>query len=297
MEPSLCVVLHDVAPDTWGACQRVIDAVGEVAPVPLTLLAVPRYHGAARSPAFEATLTQRHECGDELALHGYTHQDDGTPAGPIDRLRRQWYTAGEGEFADLSREAATQRLVAGLRWFQANRWPLYGFVAPAWLLSPGTWEALAVMPLTYTSTLRKIYTLPQRQSITSPSVVYSTRAGWRRLASVCWNSALYQAGQDSQLLVRFELHPHDADHFWVRRSWQRLLSWHLQYRRAMTVAEFVRQWQESACANTLPATYWHPGEETAALPLVPSALAAQNNLSTPAAIKAPMTAPASTSLG
>lgn len=258
MDPSLCVVLHDVAPATWRACERVIDAVGEVGPVPITLLAVPRYHGAADDPGFDAVLTERLDAGDELALHGYTHLDEGQPQGLVDHIRRRWYTAGEGEFASLDRDQAAQRLRAGAGWFRANGWPLYGFVAPAWLMSPGTWEALSLLPLTYTATVRRLYALPQRHALTSQCIAYSTRARWRRASSVVWNQALHRAGQDSQLLVRFELHPHDADHALVRRSWQRLLEWHLQYRRAYTVAEFVRLWQDSVDAPTAPMTY-HPG--------------------------------------
>lgn len=281
MDSSLCVVLHDVSPVTWPACQRVIDAVGEVGPVPLTLLAVPRYHGASPEASFDDQLSRRCECGDELALHGYTHRDDGRPAGVVDALRRRWYTAGEGEFAALPADEALRRLRAGAQWFRERGWPLFGFVAPAWLMSAGTWQALAMLPLTYTATLRRLYALPApaasnasrprpriggwgrtaalpaRQVLTSQSIVYSTRASWRRATSLVWNRALHHAGQDSQLLVRFELHPHDADYPAIRRSWQRLLAWHLQYRRAYTVAEFVRHWQGRLDLPTAPMAY-HP---------------------------------------
>lgn len=289
MDPTLCVVLHDVAPATWPACRRVIDAVGEVAPVPLTLLAVPRYHGAPRSVAFDSLLTERHECGDELALHGYTHRDDSPVRGPIDLLRRRFYTAGEGEFADLSREAALQRLLAGMRWFQTNGWPLNGFVAPAWLLGRGAWQALEMVPLQYTSTLNRICALPQRQALAAPSIVYSTRAGWRRVVSWGWNRMLDRRLQ-RRVLVRFELHPHDADHPYLRRSWQHMLARHLEYRRATTVAEFVRLWQESLSAHTEPMAYHHGSDASANAAL-------QNSASTPTAINPPIAAPATTSLG
>lgn len=288
MDPRLCVVLHDVAPPTWAACRRVIDAVGEVAPVPLTLLAVPRYHGAPRSLAFDMRLTERHECGDELALHGYTHRDDGRPRDPVDWVRRRLYTAGEGEFLALSREAALQRLMAGMRWFQANGWPLHGFVAPAWLLGSEAWRALAQLPLLqYTSTLRGLHALPQRQTLRAPAIVYSTRSAWRRLASVGWNG--WQGTRlQRRVLVRFELHPWDADHGYLRRAWQRLLAEQLQYRRPVTVAEFVREWQESL--GTEPMTYRRR-------PAPEPPRGTQNSASTPNAIKAPIPAPASTSLG
>ncbi|PPE69790.1 polysaccharide deacetylase family protein [Caldimonas thermodepolymerans] len=284
MDPRLCIVLHDVAPTTWAACCRVLDAVGELTPGPLTLLAVPRHHGAPRSLAFDTQLTVRLEAGDELALHGYTHRDDGRPLGPVDWLMRRCYTAGEGEFAALGHEAALQRLVAGARWFQANGWPLHGFVAPAWLLGRGAWSALRAMPLLrYTATLRHLHALPQGPALAAPSVVYSTRAAWRRATSVAWN-AWQGRWMQQALLVRFELHPHDADHAAVRRSWQQLLARELAYRRVVTVAGFVDAWLD----GLRPAAAGVPGG---------GAGAGQNSASTPNAINAPMPAPASTSLG
>ena len=55
------------------------------------------------------------------------------------------------------------------------------------------------------------------------------------------------------MLARFELHPNDADHGHLRRAWQRLLFEQLQERRAVTMAEFVREWQERR--GTEPMTY------------------------------------------
>ena len=81
MTPSVCVVVHDVAPATRAACERVFAAVREVAPLPLTLLAVPRWHCDPPSPEFGPWLLAHYEAGHEIALHGYTHQDDGRPRG------------------------------------------------------------------------------------------------------------------------------------------------------------------------------------------------------------------------
>ena len=91
---ALTVVIHDVAPATRPLCQALLDAIAGVAQLPLTLLIVPRYHGAARDPGFEHWLDRAVERGDELALHGLTHCDDGTPSDFFDWLRRRWYTAG-----------------------------------------------------------------------------------------------------------------------------------------------------------------------------------------------------------
>lgn len=240
---SLCVVLHDVTPTTWASCRKVLDAIHAVAPVPLTLLAVPHYHRAPRDAAFEAALDTQLAAGNELALHGYLHLDDQPMRGPLDQLLRRSYTAGEGEFSRLGREEALRRLQAGIDWFDARGWPLDGFVAPAWLLSRGSWQALRTLPFRYTSTLRYLHALPQGERLTSQSLVYSTRSAWRRHLSIAWNDLLAHT-QQSQPLARLELHPHDADDIRVRRAWQTILARQLLEREAMTTAAFVRAWQE-----------------------------------------------------
>ncbi|WP_119154887.1 DUF2334 domain-containing protein [Caldimonas tepidiphila] len=244
MKPGLSVVLHDVAPATALLCRRLIDAVHEVAPLPMTLLAVPRYHHQDPDAGFDHWLGERLDAGDELALHGYTHWDDGEPDGWIDHLRRRVYTASEGEFSALSCAQATLRLAAGMRWFERNHWPLHGFVAPAWLLSEGSWKALRTMPLRYTCTLRELVPLQRgSEPLVSQSVVYSTRSAWRRALSRLWNPAVV-ATQRHRPLLRFELHPHDVEHATVRRSWQRLLARHLEAREPLTLAQATLAWQQ-----------------------------------------------------
>ncbi len=134
-ERTLCIVLHDVAPGTWGACRRLLAALDRIAPgAPVTHLAVPRYHGQPRDPAFEAWLQARAQCGDEVALHGFTHRDERPANGFIDHVRRRHYTRSEGEFSDLPYDEAHARIDAGMRWLHELGIEAKGFVAPAWLL-------------------------------------------------------------------------------------------------------------------------------------------------------------------
>ena len=115
---TVCIVLHDAASSTRAACLRTLKAVRDVAgDAPVTLLAVPRYHGEEPTREFEAWLGDRLRRGDELALHGHTHQDEGAPTGFLDNLRRSHYTRGEGEFWALSREDALARIDLGVAWF------------------------------------------------------------------------------------------------------------------------------------------------------------------------------------
>ena len=238
----MCVSLHDVAPATWTDCQHVIDAVREVAPVPLTLLVVPAYHGACSAqPDFERAMSAQLEAGHELALHGYFHVDPSVPSDVADWFRRRIYTAGEGEFCALSEAEANERLTLGARWFAANHWPLAGFVAPAWLLGSGAWRALAARAdLQYTSTLTQFVLLPEARAIDAPCLTYSVRSAWRRPTSIVWNTLLATARASAPVL-RLGLHPRDAESKSVRQSWQGLLERALRDRNAVTKAEFVRQ--------------------------------------------------------
>jgi len=181
------------------------------------LLVVPCYHHQPSTPAFERWIETRLRCGDEIALHGLTHLDEGEPATTWhDRMRRRSYTAGEGEFAALDRHAARERLDAGLRWFRAT-WlaGARGFVAPAWLLSAGAWSALCEQPFDYTCTLTQLVSLRSAgttlRALNAWSLVFSTRSAWRRQASLLWNTALAQWHHNAPL-VRFELHPSDVQY-------------------------------------------------------------------------------------
>jgi uncharacterized protein len=250
---TICIVMHDAAPATRSACLRTLAAVRDVAgDVPLTLLAVPRYHGERVTPEFEAWLSERSGRGDELALHGLTHLDSGSAQSWSDSLRRSHYTRGEGEFWALSRGEALQRLDLGIEWFAKNRWPLSGFVAPAWLIGPGAWSAIVERPFDYTATLRQLIHLPGRDAVAGQSVVYSTSRGWRRSMSVAWN-ALVAVSERSNPLLRLELHPRDADFTAVRRSWQRILERALRSRKPATVAEFMRRTRPAGTGHT---TVW-----------------------------------------
>jgi len=236
LQPLLSVVIHDVAPATQGACERLLSAVADVGDLPLTLLAVPRYHCQPRSREFERWLYNRWASGDEIALHGYTHQDDGQPRGMVDRLRRRVYTRGEGEFWDLTPDEAVLRLDAGVQWFRSLGLPLHGFIAPAWLMGEGAWAALRHFNLEYTCTLRSLYLLRERQRLVSQGVVYSTSTAWRRACSVVWNRAVATAQRQCPVL-RLELHPGDAEHPEILRSWQPLLDAELKRRRPTTLAD------------------------------------------------------------
>lgn len=242
--PALCVVMHDVAPATWPQCERLLQALRRVSPHPTTFLVVPEYfRGAAArgDAAFCRMLEERRRGGDELAVHGFKHHDDEPARGWREQLRRRFYTNAEGEFSALDQVQAERRVAAGVDWFRSQGWPLTGFVAPAWLMSPGTVAALEASPFRYTSTLNEIWDLPRRRRLAAPSLVYSARSPWRRRLSHHWLTTLAPRLKAAPV-IRLGLHPIDADHPEVVRDWQRLLEQLLATRAAVTKADYLLRW-------------------------------------------------------
>jgi len=240
----LCVSVHDVAASTWPQCERLLSAIREVADIPVTLLVVPAYHHQpiADRTAYERQLEHRLSLGDELALHGYTHLDEGAPPrGWWEKYKRQVYTTGEGEFSALGFEEAKKRLAWGVECFEQRRWPLHGFVAPAWLLSDGALQAVREFPFSYTTTFNRFHFLPQQRTLFSPSLVYSSRNPWGRALSrqgtTAWALLLQMAP-----LVRLGLHPRDAHYPRTVLHFQKTIEKLLATREAVTKASFAQQW-------------------------------------------------------
>ena len=223
--PSLLLVLHDVAPHTWADYQPFVEAVDAMGAVPITWLVVPDFHKhneLAAYPEFRRLLDRRVERGDELALHGYFHCDEGpSPETPRDWFMRRIYTH-EGEFYRLSRDAALARLHAGIEIFRRYDWPLEGFVAPAWLMSEGTRQALRQLPLSYTSDPHHLYHLPNFTAVDAPGLVWSARSAWRRGLSKLVSDQREQRWQHAPV-IRLGLHPVDMRHEFSRTYWLQTL--------------------------------------------------------------------------
>lgn len=227
-----------------------IDALGHI---PVTLLVVPDYHRCGRidqDVQFINAIEQRLARGDEIVLHGYYHSDDQTtPTGPTEWLRRRIYTAREGEFAALATTEAFGRIERGLSLMHGLGWPVHGFVAPAWLLSDGARTALSRLPLAYTTTLREIHALPNWRPYNSPSLVYSVRSPLRRRLSRYWNNTLFARRQACPAPLRMGLHAADAYHPNVVGHWRTLIQQALLERHPMTKYGWL---QASVCDAPVP---------------------------------------------
>lgn len=222
----LCVSLHDVAPATLPACRDALDFLDALDIGPVSLLVVPDYHGlgrADRDECFCDFVRARARRGDEIVLHGYFHRGpDVERHGLRDWFERRVHTDQDGEFARLTGTVARVRLLRGLAVLRAAGWQPSGFVAPAWLMSPGTRGALQSLPLRYYATRDYLHLLADEGRIHAPSLFVSTRSPWRRMLSVPWNHVVLGRYLDAPVL-RAALHPPDLGYRGIEALWRRLL--------------------------------------------------------------------------
>jgi uncharacterized protein len=244
--PLLCVSIHDVAPGTWDACAGLARAMREVADIALTWLVVPHYHEQSHDERpLRAGLDAALARGDELCLHGYTHLDSAVRGSTMrERFLRGVYTQREGEFAALSADEAKHRIALGLAWFRARGWPVSGFVAPAWLLGPGAWEALPGFGFHYTTTYTRFHLLQRGASVFAPSLVYTARNAGGRLLSPLACSIAAQA-LSAAPLMRLSLHPPDLRHPRLVSHAQGLIERALRTRAAVTKASCALQLEQA----------------------------------------------------
>lgn len=252
---ALCVSIHDVAPATWRACEKLMAAVREVADIPMTLLVVPNYHHGSKptdisDAEFTRALETERQRGCELALHGYTHWDDGPPPrNPYEYAKRNWYTAREGEFSALDVNEAARRIKLGLEWFGERGWKPEGFIAPAWLMSHGAWQALEKYDFYYACTLGHFHALPRRETYRSPAITYSSRSTWRRHFS--YANAQTRITMCKIKNLRVVLHPADAQHPEVLRHFQHIIGRLLRNRIPLRKASVIRNGYFLAKSPTL----------------------------------------------
>jgi predicted deacetylase len=239
--------MHDVAPARWAPCRRVMDEIAAVAGVagvvlPVSLLVVPAWHGDERLPRdYLQWLWRQPALGHELVLHGHTHLDEAPSRGWWSRLQRRClYTAGEGEFAALDALQAQRKLRAGRLWAARHGLPMSGFVPPAWLLSADSRRAVEGAGFEHLSTGHAVTALPQGRSLPVRRVVFSTRSAARRVGSVWWARS-FGSVRRSDAVLRLDLHPDDADHADVRRTWQRILARAVREREALLLRDLARR--------------------------------------------------------
>lgn len=218
------VSIHDVSPaftaeieDALAAC----DAVGAKA----ALLVVPNFHGKwplDRYPAFVERLRALEARGHEILLHGFFHAASGGGKGARSFFAQKVASAGEAEFADLTRDAGEKRLDEGLAVLSAQGITPSGFVAPAWQMARWLVPALAARGIRYTEDHVRIYDPAARRSRASLVLNFASRTTARR-----WSSTLFvRAATPARgfLPTRIAIHPGDMRSEMLRGEVTRVLA-------------------------------------------------------------------------
>lgn len=252
LDPSLVVSIHDVSTVTW---ERVVGMLKDLKAVGVSvtsLLVIPDHHHKGRidsDPEFSEWLRdvtgQGQECKHEAVLHGFYHlRPTKQGEGLVTKIITRSYTAGEGEFHDLTREEATALLIQGKEALAACGITPTGFIAPAWLLGNEAEVTVREMGFDYTTRIGEVIDCKERRSFHARSMVYSVRAPWRRGFSLLWNEFLAKRLKSAPLL-RIGLHPPDWDHQSIRDHALACIRRAVEKRRVTTYARWLDQWRGS----------------------------------------------------
>jgi len=192
-----------------------------------SMLVVPdfwRVWSLQEHPAFVAWLRQRADEGVDILLHGYFHLDETAHQGRLARWKASTLTAGEGEFLEMSYEAARERLLRGRTLLESLLYRrIEGFVAPAWLYSKGTYAALTDLGFTVAEDRWCVWSPAAHRTLArSPVISYASRTTPRIIGSLIW-SRIATPLLKPLPVVRHAVHPHDFDSNELVREFGRAL--------------------------------------------------------------------------
>jgi len=239
--PSLLVSIHDISPLTLGECRRAADLV-LAAGIPtsaLTLLAIPDHEGKARLDANAETriwLASLADAGATLVMHGFTHRMPRSIKNPLRWPQAYLFARGQGEFLACDAEEANVRIAGGMDILRKSglEAALWGFVPPAWLLSPAARKVVQAAGFRFVEYFSGIdigsATLARRvMGLGSLSAIEAVAtAGYATLAAR-WTAA------DTRLAI----HPADMRRPFSARAMARLLARLREKLRPQNYADFV----------------------------------------------------------
>lgn len=239
---SLIVSLHDVSPLTMAVSGTILGDLASAGVAAVSLLIIPDHHHKApvvKDARFSAWAREQAAVrGHEAVLHGYHHVRPPRPEdGLMARAITGSYTAGEGEFFDISYDAANDLLTRGRSELASCGLSPVGFIAPAWLLGKEATRAVFDAGFLYTTRIDRIEPA-DRPPVSTQSLVWSVRAGWRRACSLAWNAFLFRR-LASHPVLRIGIHPPDWHHPAIRRQILEVCRRALADRRPMTYESWV----------------------------------------------------------
>ncbi|WP_447725765.1 DUF2334 domain-containing protein [Sphingomonas koreensis] len=215
MTRRLLISVHDVAPSFERKIDRLLELIaGSVDGRAVTMLVVPHHwNSKALRPGtpFATRLRSWAEQGAEIFLHGWTHRDDSQHRG-VTAFKARYMTAGEGEFLGLSREEALDRMTRGKGLLEEIvGMPVEGFVAPAWLYSPGARQALGEAGFRLAEDHTHVWSPADgdRKLAGDPVITWASRSASRRISSLA-AAAFLRRVLRTRPVARVGVHPGDT---------------------------------------------------------------------------------------
>lgn len=247
---ALIVSIHDVSPITESVVREILFDLDAVGVQVVSLLVIPNHHrrGHFRDyPEFCDWMRVQQKKGHEIVTHGYFHSRERiSKESWLDRMITRHYTADEGEFYDLAKDEAAKKMRLAQQDFASIGIVPVGFIAPAWLLSPGGEDAARQTGFHYTTSLREIKWLQNSAIHVSQSLVYSVRNAWRRQCSLIWNLWLAHILKNNSA-IRLGIHPPDWAYPAIREQILTLAKDFVKSRTPVTYAT----WTQSPPPNAL----------------------------------------------
>lgn len=238
----ILVCVHDVTPRHTDRLRRIDDLlVKHGVGARYSMLVVPNFWHQwpiGEDAAFGTWLRGMHARGVEMILHGFYHRDETPHTSRLARWKATTMTASEGEFFGLDTRDAKQRIEAGRGVVQQILGaPVTGFVAPAWLYSAGTRQALKETGFTVAEDHLAVWN-PQtdRTLLRGPVVGYASRDRRRIATSLLWSTAATRVLRPLGT-TRLAIHPHDFDVPSLEREIGRALGSFLSRRQAVLYGE------------------------------------------------------------
>ncbi|WP_293882416.1 polysaccharide deacetylase family protein [Sphingomonas sp.] len=211
MTRRLLASIHDVGPKFEAQIDALSDRLtGLLDGTRFAMLVVPDHWDRAplsASPAFAARLRRWAEDGVEMFLHGWRHRDDAPASG----FARQHMTAGEGEFSALTQAQAATLIADGRKLVEdAIGRPVAGFIAPAWLYSPGALAAVREAGFVLAEDHLKVWNpVAARTLARGPVITWASRSPGRIRSSLMF-AGLARATLVVLPTVRIAVHPGDT---------------------------------------------------------------------------------------
>lgn len=207
----LLASIHDVGPKFEAQVDMLAEKLTHLLGGPrFAMLVVPDHWDEAplsASPAFATKLRGWSDQGVEMFLHGWRHRDDAAAKG----FAQRHMTAGEGEFAGLSKGEAASRIADGRKVVEdAIGRPVAGFVAPAWLYSAGAIEAVREAGFALAEDHMKVWCPGNARVLArGPVITWASRSPARIRSSLMF-SGLARTTLGLLPTIRIAVHPGDV---------------------------------------------------------------------------------------